>query len=91
MPDAACVLWWWHVSERKPAPTRPPTDPIVRPAAWLVVAPAAVGIDAALRAQDGAARVVRTDGVGPALAGLARSRDWDAVVVGANGDPTATA
>ena len=58
-----------------------------------MVAPAAVGIDVALRAQDGAARVVRTDGVGPALAGLARSRDWDAVVVAAGGgddDPGAT-
>ncbi len=90
MASAGDVLWWMHVSERNPTTTLASADPAVRPAAWLVVAPASVGIDADLRAQDGAARVVRTDGLGPALTGLVRSRDWDAVVVALNGgdDPS---
>jgi diguanylate cyclase (GGDEF)-like protein/PAS domain S-box-containing protein len=71
------------VSERTTAPPPPPSDRSARPAVWLVVAPVALEIDVALRAQDESARVVRTDGVGPALAGLVRGRDWDGVVVAA--------
>lgn len=72
----------------------PPPPTAERPragAAWLVVAPAAAGVDAALRRRAAEARVVRVDGAGPVLDGLLRGRDWDAVVVAASaGDPDAT-